>query len=302
MYGTSTKMHPDEVDTDEALVGRLVAAQFPRWAGMPVRKVRSAGTDNAMYRLGEDMSVRLPRIPGAEGQVAKEQRWLPHLAPHLPLDVPVPLGQGVAGEGYPFAWSVYRWLDGENLFDEPLSGLHDAAAGLGRFVAALRRVDTTGAPRSFRGGPVGAEDAGVRAAIRDLGADGTLDAEAATAAWEAAVRVPQWEGAPVWLHGDLLPGNVLGHRGRLSAVIDFGCVGVGDPACDVMAAWTLLSAGTREVFREAAGVDDATWARGRGWALRFGLTAEHHYRVSNPVLARVAHRAAAEAIADHHSR
>ncbi|MYT20943.1 phosphotransferase, partial [Streptomyces sp. SID7760] len=162
MYGTSTKMHPDEVDTDEALVGRLVAAQFPQWAGMPVRKVRSAGTDNAMYRLGEDMSVRLPRMPGAEGQVAKEQRWLPHLAPHLPLDVPVPLGQGVAGEGYPFAWSVYRWLDGENLFDEPLTGLHDAAGGLGRFVAALRRVDTTGAPRSFRGGPVGAQDAGVR--------------------------------------------------------------------------------------------------------------------------------------------
>ncbi|MFD7084508.1 aminoglycoside phosphotransferase family protein [Streptomyces sp. NPDC059918] len=300
MSDTHTKMHADEVDIDEALVERLVAAQFPRWAGLPVRKVRSAGTDNAMYRLGEDMSVRLPRIPGAEGQVAKEQRWLPHLAPHLPLEVPVPLGQGVAGEGYPFAWSVYRWLDGENLFDEPLTEPHEAAAGLGNFVTALRRIDTAGGPRSFRGGPVGTADAAVRAAIRDLGADGTLDAQAATAAWKAAVRVPQWEGAPVWLHGDLLPGNLLGRRGRLSAVIDFGGVGVGDPACDVMAAWTLLSADTRGVFREAAGVDDATWARGRGWALRFGLTAEHHYRVTNPVLARVAHRATAEAIADHH--
>ncbi|WP_331742093.1 aminoglycoside phosphotransferase family protein [Streptomyces sp. NBC_01006] len=298
-----TKMHADEVDIDESLVERLVAAQFPQWARLPVRKVRSAGTDNAMYRLGEDMTVRLPRIPGAEGQVGKEQRWLPHLAPHLPLDVPVPLGHGTPGEGYAFAWSVYRWLDGENLYDEPLAerGLRDAAAGLGRFVAALHRVDTAGAPASFRGGPVGRADEGVRAAIRDLGADGTHDAEAATAAWEAAVRAPQWQGAPVWLHGDLLPGNLLGHQGRLSAVIDFGGVGVGDPACDVMAAWTLLTADTREVFREAAGVDDATWARGRGWALRFGVTAEHYYRVTNPVLARVAHRAAAEAIADHHA-
>ncbi|MFK0050157.1 aminoglycoside phosphotransferase family protein [Streptomyces sp. NPDC090741] len=300
---SGTKMHADEVDIDESLVERLVAAQFPQWARLAVRKVRSAGTDNAMYRLGEDMTVRLPRVPGAEGQVGKEQRWLPHLAPHLPLDVPVPLGQGVPGEGYAFAWSVYRWLDGENLYDEPLAerGLRDAAAGLGRFVAALHRVDTAGAPASFRGGPVGTADEGVRAAIRDLGADGTHDAEATTAAWEAAVGAPQWQGAPVWLHGDLLPGNLLGHQGRLSAVIDFGGVGVGDPACDVMAAWTLLTADTREVFREAAGVDDATWARGRGWALRFGVTAEHYYRVTNPVLASVAHRAAAEAIADHHA-
>ncbi|WP_327286191.1 MULTISPECIES: aminoglycoside phosphotransferase family protein [unclassified Streptomyces] len=296
---SSVKMHADEVDIDGPLVGRLVAAQFPQWADLEVRRVRSAGTDHAMYRLGDDMTVRLPRMPGAADQVDLEQRWLPRLAPHLPLAVPVPLGQGVPGEGYPFAWSVYRWLDGANLFDEPLTELHDAAAGLGRFVAALRRIDTAGAPRSFRGGPVGTADAGVRAAIRDLGADGTLDAGAATAAWEAALRVPQWDGAPVWLHGDLLPGNLLARQGRLSAVIDFGGVGVGDPACDTMAAWTLLSADTREVFREASGVDDATWARGRGWALRFGVTAEHYYRVTNPVLARVGHRAAAEAIADH---
>ncbi|MEU8708342.1 aminoglycoside phosphotransferase family protein [Streptomyces sp. NPDC048565] len=294
------KTRADEIDIDESLVGRLVAAQFPRWAELPVRKVRSAGTDNAMYRLGEDMAVRLPRVPDAAGHVGREQRWLPHLAPHLPLDVPVPLGHGAPGQGYPFAWSVYRWLDGENLHDLPPAELREAAAGLGRFVAALRRVDTTGAPRSFRGGPVDTADDEVRAAIRDLGADGTLDAEAATAAWEAAVRAPRWEGAPVWLHGDLLPGNLLGHRGRLTAVIDFGLVGVGDPACDMMAAWSLLTADTREVFREAAGADGPTWGRGRGWALRFGLTAEHYYRGINPVLAGIGHRTAVEAIADHH--
>ncbi|MFF5707270.1 aminoglycoside phosphotransferase family protein [Streptomyces sp. NPDC012794] len=293
----------DGAGIDESLVERLIAAQFPQWAGLPVRKVTSAGTDHAMYRLGEDMTVRLPRIPDAEGQVAAEQRWLPHLAPHLPLEVPEPLGHGAPGEGYGSAWSVYRWLDGENLYDRPLtgSGLQDAAAALGRFLAALHRVGTAGAPRSFRGGPVDTADDEVRAAIRDLGADGTHDAGAATAAWEAAVRAPGWRGAPVWLHGDLLPGNLLGRRGRLAAVIDFGLVGVGDPACDLMAAWTLLTAETRDAFREAAGVDDATWARGRGWALRFGLTAEHYYRGGlNPVLARTGHRAAAEAIADHH--
>ncbi|MFJ8214507.1 aminoglycoside phosphotransferase family protein [Streptomyces sp. NPDC096033] len=297
------KRQPGPAGLGESLVERLVEAQFPQWAGLPVREVPSAGTDNAMYRLGEDMAVRLPRVPDAAGQVGVEQRWLPHLAPRLPLEVPVPLGHGAPAAGYGSAWSVYRWLDGENLYDRPLPerGLHDAADRLGAFLAALHRIDTAGAPRSCRGGPVDTADAEVRAAIRDLGADGTHDAEAATAAWEAAVRAPRWRGAPVWLHGDLLPGNLLGRRGRLTAVIDFGLVGVGDPACDLMAAWTVLTVESREAFRAAVGVDDATWARGRGWALRFGLTAEHHYRGGlNPVLADVGHRAAAEAIADHH--
>ncbi|MEU3724200.1 aminoglycoside phosphotransferase family protein [Streptomyces sp. NPDC031705] len=296
------KMHADEVDADEALVARLVAAQFPRWAHLPVTEVRSAGTDNLMFRLGDDLAVRLPRIPGSAQQIDRELRWLPLLAPRVPLAVPVPVGRGVPGEGYGFGWAVYRWLDGENLFDEPPADLRTAAEDLGRFVAALRRVDTAGGPASFRGGYVGTADAEVRAAIRDLGADGTVDADAATALWEDALRLPRWQGPPVWLHGDLLPGNLLGRGGRLSAVIDFGCVGVGDPACDLMAAWTLLSAGTRGVFREEAGADDATWARARGWALRFGLTAEHYYRVRNPVLAEVGHRAAAEAVADFRGR
>ncbi|MCX5194409.1 aminoglycoside phosphotransferase family protein [Streptomyces sp. NBC_00249] len=289
------KMHADEVDIDEELVGRLVAVQFPQWGGLAVTNVPSAGTDNAMYRLGEDMAVRLPRIPDSVGQIGRENRWLPHLAPHLPLDVPAPLGQGVPGEGFDFPWSVYRWLEGENLFDEPLRDLRDAAVDLGQFLTALRRIDTADAPMSFRGGPVSTRDEGVRAAIRDLD---TVDREAATAAWEETLRLPQWEDAPVWLHGDLLPGNLLARQVRLSAVIDFGCVGVGDPACDTMAAWTLLSAETRDLFREAAEVDDATWARGRGWALAFGLTAEHYYRVTNPVLASVAHRAVSEVLLD----
>ncbi|MFF1323946.1 aminoglycoside phosphotransferase family protein [Streptomyces chartreusis] len=299
------KMHADELDIDEALVGRLVEEQFPGWGGLAVRRVRSAGTDNAMYRLGDDMVVRLPRLPGGARQVDTEHRWLPRLAPRLPLAVPVPLAKGAPGAGYALPWGVYRWLDGENAYDAPLTELRDAAERLGRFVAALQKVDAAGGPPSWRGGPVRGNDTHVRAAIRDLGAAGTLDAPAATAAWEDALRLPQWDDAPVWLHGDLLPGNLLTSAGRLTAVIDFGGLGVGDPAADTIAAWAVFDAAAREVFRTAADVDDATWARGRGWALCFGLMAEHYYgdtcgNGTNPVLASVGRRAVAEVLAQAH--
>jgi aminoglycoside phosphotransferase (APT) family kinase protein len=298
----SPKMHPDKFDIDAALVGRLVAVQFPEWAGLQVKEVASAGTDNAMYRLGDDTVVRLPRLPGGARQVGKEQHWLPRLAPHLPLAVPVPLAEGLPGRGYGLPWGVFRWLDGDNVYDAPLTKPAEvayAAVELGRFVAALRKVDATGGPTSWRGGPLTDDDGEVRAAIRDLGADSTVDASAATAAWEEALRLPRWGGDPVWLHGDLLPGNLLAQGGRLSAVIDFGGLGVGDPAADVLAAWAVFKAEARGLFREAVDVDDATWARGRGWALCFGLVAEHHYRVTNPVLAAVGHRAVAEALAEY---
>jgi len=292
-------MHPDDVDIDASLVGRLVAKQFPQWADLPIRKVRSAGTDNAMYRLGDDMAVRLPRVPSAAGNVDTEQRWLPWLAPQVPLAVPAPLGRGVPDEGFPYPWSVYRWLDGENAVDEPIADLRDAAVRLGRFVAALRRCDATGGPPSFRGGPVSALDGDVRAAIRSLGADGTVDGDLAIAAWETALSAPLWHGAPVWVHADLYPVNLLVRSGRLSAVIDFGGVGVGDPACDMLPAWALLTAQTRDLFRAEVDVDDATWARGRGWGLGLGLGAVHVYRVTNPVLAAIGRHAVAEAIADY---
>lgn len=296
------KMHADEVDTDAVLVRRLLAAQFPRWAGLPIAPVPSAGTDNALYRLGGDLVVRLPRIESAVGQVEKERRWLPELAPHLPLPVPVPLAQGAPGEGYPWPWSVTRWLAGENTTIGRLADPGQAATALAGFIAALLRVDPAGGPppgshNSFRGGPLARRDASTRAAIIAL--QGTLDADAATATWEAALRAPAWPGPPVWIHGDLQPANLLVAEGRLSAVIDFGCLGVGDPACDVMVAWTFLSADTRDAFRAALAVDDATWARGRGWALSFGLIALPYYRDTNPVLAGIARRAITAALADH---
>jgi aminoglycoside phosphotransferase (APT) family kinase protein len=294
-------MHVDEVDIDVSLVGRLLAAQFPQWADLPIEPVHSAGTDNAIYRLGSDLAVRLPRIEEATGQVDKEHRWLPRLAPHLPLAIPVPLAKGIPGEGYPWQWSVYRWLAGENATSKHIADPGQAVRDLAHFVTALQRIDpdsgpSPGAHNSFRGVPLSTRDAETRAAIASL--DGMLDTCAVTAAWNAALQAPAWHSPPVWIHGDLSPLNLLVQRGRISAVIDFGCLGVGDPACDLQVAWNLLSTGTRDVFRAALRVDDATWARGRGWALSVGLIALPYYQSTNPVLASIARRVIDEALTD----
>ena len=299
---TAGKMHVDEVATDVSLVERLLARQFPQWANLPLEPVRSAGTDNALYRLGDDMAVRLPRIQAAAGQVDKEQQWLPRFAPLLPLAIPVPLAKGTPAEGYPWNWSVYRWLEGENATVDRIADLRQAAIALAQFIAALQRIDPADGPapgpHNFgRGVPLTMRDAPTRAAIASL--HGVLDTEAATAAWEAALQVPVWQKPPVWIHGDLQSGNLLAVEGQLSAVIDFGGLAVGDPACDLIVAWNLLSAESRTVFRTTLAVDDATWARGRGWALSVGLIALPYYQSTNPVLAAISRRAIDEVLADH---
>ena len=295
------KMHSDEVDTDPSLVSRLLADQFPQWADLPIERVESSGTDNAIYRLGEDMAVRLPRIPGGTGTIDKELRWLPELAPLLPVAIPQPLAKGSPGQGYHWHWSVHRWLDGESVNVERMADPVGLAQDLGGFVAALWRIDTAGGPipeqDGSRGLPLARRDAATREAIVAL--DGVVDTRAVTAAWEAALRAPTWQRPGVWIHGDLLSGNVLvDGSGRLIAVIDFGCMTVGDPACDVMAGWTLFSAEGREAFRSAIGVDDATWARGRGWALSFALIALPYYMHTNPVFVRDARHVIREVLAD----
>ncbi len=295
-------MHADEVPIDAGLVRGLIDSQFPQWAILPLAPVHSSGTDNAIYRLGDRMAVRLPRRPGASGQIEKEYRWLPRLAAALPLEVPVPLALGTPAENYPFPWSVCRWLDGENAVVAPISDLGRVARDLARFISALQQIDASagpapGAHNSGRGGPLAMRDAETQEAIANL--EGIIDARAASASWHLALQAPAWTRAPVWLHGDLLPSNLLLQAGRISAVIDFGCLGVGDPACDLMAAWTLLSADARRTFRAALAVDDATWLRGSGWALSFGLIALPYYLHSNPVLAATARRAIGEVLVDH---
>jgi aminoglycoside phosphotransferase (APT) family kinase protein len=284
-----------------ALERRLLAAQFPQWADLAVEPVETGGTDNALFRLGADMAVRLPRVDWAIGQVEKECRWLPKLAPLLPLAISIPLGKGKPAEGYPWSWSVCRWLEGENATLERLADPREAATALAGFIAALQRIDAVDGPlpdehNSARGVPLAMRDGETRAAIESL--RGTLNTRAAMRAWEAALEAAAWAGPPVWIHGDLHSGNLLARQGRLSAVIDFGCLGVGDPACDVMVAWTLLTAESRSAFRAALSVDDATWTRDRGWALSVALIALPYYRGINADIVARAERTIGEVLAD----
>ena len=296
------KMHADEVNIGLSLVRGLIATQFPQWAKLPIEPVRSAGTDNAIFRLGEEMAVRLPRTQGAVAQVEKEQRWLPRLAPFLPLAIPVPLARGALAEKYPWVWSVYRWLPGENSTVESIANPVQTAIELAHFLATLQRFDPTGGPAPgphnfFRGVPLVKRDVATRAAIASL--DGMVNSVEAIAAWEEALAAPAWLDSPVWIHGDLQPGNLLVVEGQLSAVIDFGGLAVGDPACDLIVAWSVLSGEARDIFRDTLGVDAATWARGRGWALSFGLIALPYYQTTNPVLAGIARHTIDEVLADY---
>ncbi|MFG2384947.1 aminoglycoside phosphotransferase family protein [Streptomyces avermitilis] len=287
-------MRTDEPDIDVPLVRRLVAGQFPQWADLAVEAVDSGGTSNAMYRLGADLVVRLPRRAGADGDVEKEHRWLPRLAPRLPVAVPVPLGRGLPAGNYPFRWSVYRWLGGATPDIGRLVEPGLLAEDLAGFIEALHRVDPVGGPDSYRSEHLAVRDTVTREAIEEL--RGVVDADAARAVWETALRAPVWPGPPVWIHADLQPGNVLVDRGRLGAVIDFGCLGLGDPAVDLIVAWYVLPGDVREAFRTAVAADDASWARGRGWALSIALVELRYYRDTNPVMAGHARRVIREVL------
>jgi aminoglycoside phosphotransferase (APT) family kinase protein len=269
VLGTSGGPTVDRESIDAALAERLVAAQFPQWSDLPIRPVDLAGWDNRTFRLGDTMSVRLPTGPWYAFQVEKEQRWLPQLAPQLPLPIPEPVAQGEPGEGYPYAWSIYRWIDGRPAVPGSIGDLTTFATDLAGFLVALREADATDGPAAgrhnfFRGGPLQTYEDEARQAVVDLG-----DAIPATTALRILdeALATEWDGPPVWFHGDVATGNLLVRDGRLAAVIDFGSSGVGDPACDVVIAWTLLRGASREAFRSALEVDPATWARGRGWAL-----------------------------------
>jgi aminoglycoside phosphotransferase (APT) family kinase protein len=260
---------PDRRLVDEGLVRRLVADQFPRWADLPVRPVPTSGWDNQTFRLGERLSVRLPTAGEYALAVDKEHRWLPRLAPQVPLPIPVPVAYGVPAEGYGFHWSVYEWIDGEPARPGGIGDLSRFADGLAAFLVALRRVDPTGGPQPglhnwFRGGPLRLYDPQVRRAVDVL--DRRIPRDIVTEIWRVALGAA-WDGRSVWFHGDVASGNLLVRDGVLAAVIDFGTCGVGDPACDLAIAWTLLSGPSRETFRARLDVDPGTWARGRAWAL-----------------------------------
>jgi aminoglycoside phosphotransferase (APT) family kinase protein len=281
-------MHEGEVTTDVDQVRRLVAHQFPQWADLPVSPVAESGTDHALYRLGDDLVARLPIIDWAVDQSGSDQRWLPFLAPRLPLTIPVPLAVGQPGGGFPWPWSVVPWIAGETPNGHNLD-LGSAAPVLAEFVQALHGIDPAGAPvksGTQRGVPLANLDSGIRSLVEELREE--IDVAAVTRAWEEAVAAPPWDGPLVWLHGDLQPGNVIVQGRRLAAVIDFGGLGLGDPAPDLAPAWNMFDHRTRTIFRETVGYDDATWARGKGWVLAPALQGLRYYRSSRPDLVAAA--------------
>lgn len=294
----AARMHDRQVETTTGLVRRLLATQLPHLCDLPIEPVQEAGTDHALYRLGEDLVVRLPIIDWAVEQAETDQRWLPVLAPHLPLQVPVPVAVGQPGEGYPWPWSVVAWIDGETPDGANLDPA-SAAVDLARFVRALHGIDAAGGPvksGTMRGVPLANLDAQIRLLIEELRDD--IDTVAVTRVWDESVAAPRCNGPWVWIHGDLQPGNLIVRDRRLAAVIDFGGLGIGDPAPDLAPAWNLFDHPTRTTFRDIIGYDDATWARGKGWVLAPALQGLRYYRETRPDLSTAARHRIDAVLAD----
>jgi aminoglycoside phosphotransferase (APT) family kinase protein len=275
-------LHDDEIPIDAGLVRALVDRAMPHYADLPVRRLGSSGSTNALFRLGENLLVRLPRQPGGSAAIAKEAKWLPVLGPSLPAGVPEVVAVFEPDCDYPEHWSVVRWIDGEHpevvtpksLVDPRRA---DLAVDLAKVVNALGLAEVPGEAASdpalqwYRGEPLATMDAVTRQnigrcrALNDFG----YDLDAAERLWDEAMRLPGAKDrpAPRWYHGDLTAENLLVRDGRLAAVLDFGGLSVGDPAVDLAVAWEVLDPPAREIFRRKLGVDDATWLRGRAWAL-----------------------------------
>jgi aminoglycoside phosphotransferase (APT) family kinase protein len=286
---------------DASLVRQLIRTQFPQWAELPVAPVRNGGWDNKTFRLGNTMTVRLPSAPAYVAQVEKEQRWLPVLRERLPLPIPLPLQRGVPGAGYPWPWSIYGWLDGEPARADRIHDLGHFAVDLARFLTALRAIDARDGPAAgthnfHRGGSLTVYDIETRQSI-DMLAD-EIDVATVTEVWDTAL-LTSWHGPPVWVHGDVARTNLLVKDGWLSAVIDFGCCGVGDPSCDLVIAWTFLNPAGRKEFRSAVALDSATWQRARGWAIWKALSSLVQLRDTSPIKGKKARQVICDILYDH---
>jgi aminoglycoside phosphotransferase (APT) family kinase protein len=285
----TARMHDDEIEVDEELVARLLATLLPSYDGLPLRRFASSGSTNALFRLGDDLLVRVPRQPGGTSTIEKEQRWLPYVAPHLPVATPEILAVGDPGFGYPEKWSIVRYLDG----DQPtLPGLdqpprHDLARDLASVVTALGSLLVPDTARTdpalewYRGRPLAAMDDDMQSFLRDSRqlADLDVDVDQVASVWAETMAMPE-VGRVVptaWYHGDLNAENLLVREGRLVAVLDFGGLSVGDPTNDLAVAWQLLDPAARATFRDMVNVDDITWRLARGWALVLAMMAQPYY-------------------------
>ncbi|MFT4060266.1 MAG: aminoglycoside phosphotransferase family protein [Legionella sp.] len=295
--------HNEELVINDVLVSHLVAAQFPQWKNLPIRPVARSGWDNRTFHLGNEMLVRMPSDAEYALQVEKEQKWLPILAPQVPLPIPAPLALGKPTTEYPWHWSIYSWIEGEAAASAPIKNLKDFAIDLAQFLAALEQIDSTNGPWAgphsfYRGGPLLTYDAETRQALALL--KNTIDVNTATEVWEKALET-SWHSSPVWIHGDISVGNLLVRDGQLNAVIDFGQLAVGDPACDLAISWTLFKDESREAFRSAINLDTGTWARGRAWTLWKALICAANLTNSNAVETKQALNIIGEVLLDHRS-
>ena len=292
----------DRIVVSTEQVRALVGSQFPQWAGLNIRPVELSGWDNRSFRLGDEMLIRMPSAARYVAQVEKEHRWLPALAPLLPFPIPAPLALGQPGQGYPFRWSVYRWLEGEPLaryLDRV--DLSTIAVDVAAFLRALHGVDASdgppaGAHNFHRGGSLSVYDGEAKASAVRLADE--VDQALAMEIWQLALS-SHWRKQGVWVHGDIAEGNLLVKDGRLSAIIDFGSSGVGDASSDLILAWNVLDAESRAVFRRALELDEATWQRGRGWALWKALIVLDAERGRNDKMAEWSRRTIREVFADH---
>lgn len=285
-------MHADQVDASEDVVAELVARQFPQWADLPVRKVTSHGTVNALFRLGDEFVLRFPLCPGptVRAELAAEQDHLRRIGTHVAVEVPTPVAIGEPGVGYPGPWSVYRWIDGVTADVHDVADNERFTADLASFVLAVHQIDTEGGrwDGMGRGGPLAAAEADVHSALE--ASRSLVDVDAIERIWTICRNVPRGSAPDVWMHADLMPGNLIVRDDQLAAVIDFGAVGIGDPAVDLLPAWTVLNARTRGRFRAALVADDEQWARGKGWAILQSIVALPYYVDANPMMAAIARR------------
>lgn len=284
-----TKMHENELDVNSKLVKTLIDEQCPNWANLPLEPIKSSGTDNALFRLGSEYVVRLPRINWATASINKEYDWVPKLSQLLNTPVSKPLFKGAANDIYPWSWLVTKWNDGLNPSFENKNEFEMLAKGLAAFLNELHNINLANGPESRRGVPLIQLEEQTSKSISEL--ESEINIEAVSEIWQQLSNTPAWAKAPVWVHGDFLPGNILIQNNRLSAVIDFSDVGMGDPACDLIIAWSLLNSNSRNIFRKnLENIDDNTWARGKGWALSIALIMLPYYKNTNPTLASLARR------------
>jgi aminoglycoside phosphotransferase (APT) family kinase protein len=288
-------MHADELAIDAALVRKLLAEQMPELAQLPLRTVAPPGTVHAMFRLGDDLAVRLPRTAAWAGDLERERVWLPRLRDRVSLQVPEPVAYGRTTEDFPLPWAVYRWLVGSPYSKDLVRDEEETAEDLAEFVRELRRGPSVNAPATGRR-PLSELDEATRSAVAE--AADLLDSGAVSAAWDRALTAPPFSGEKTWIHTDLLPSNMLVRGGRLVAILDFGNVGVGDPAADVIPAWTVFGPVARRRFREVLDVDDGIWERGRGYALTQAALIVPYYRETNPSFSAAALRTIREVVGD----